>query len=171
MYDYGICIRYIKSGLYDGRAHKHVYLLFVEPVHDVLQRAAIHLSMGKLYICIWHEASHIIRKSLYAFDPVVHIVYLTMPCKLSGNRLPGKLPVIFHDIGLYRPPVHRRLLKQAHVSDSNKTHMECSRDRRRRQCQNIHIGLHLFYLLFVIYTESLFLIYYEKSQILELHIL
>jgi len=39
---------------------------------------------------------------------------------------------------------------------------------RRRQCQNIHIGLHLFYLLFVIYTESLFLIYYEKSQILEL---
>ena len=87
------------------------------------------------------------------------------------DRLADHLVVVLHDIGLDRNTVHRRLLENAHVADPDKAHMQRSRDRCRRQGQNVHILLHLLDLFLMSHTEPLLLINDQKSKVLKLHIL
>ena len=87
------------------------------------------------------------------------------------DRLADHLVVVLHDIGLDRHAVHRRLLENAHIADPDETHVQSSRDRRRRQRQNIHVLLHLLDLLFVGHAEPLLLVDDQQSQTLKLHVL
>ena len=48
--------------------------------------------------------------------------------------------------------------------------MQRARDRRGRKCQDIHQGPHLFELLLVLHTESLFFINNDQPQILKIHV-
>ena len=87
------------------------------------------------------------------------------------DRLADHLVVVLHDVRLDRNTVHRRLLENTHIADPDETHVQRSRDRRRRQSQNIHVLLHLLDFLLVCHAEPLLLIDDQKSQTLELHIL
>ena len=87
------------------------------------------------------------------------------------DRLADHFVVVLHDIGLDRNAVHRRLLENTHVTDPDKAHMKCSRNRRCCQCQNVHILLHLLDLFLMSHTEPLLLIDDQKSKVLKLHIL
>ena len=157
MDDDRIRIRYVKSRLYYRGAD--------------LKGSSIHLSMSKFYICIWYQLLNLRSKLLYIIYPVIYIIHLSLSRQLSGNSLPGKLFVVLHDICLYRSSVNRSLLKQAHIPYSNQAHVKSSRDRCGCECEDIHVSLHLFYLLFVIDAKSLLLIYDQESKIFKLNIL
>ena len=123
--------------------------------------------MCKRNICLRHKLLDFCRNLVYIPYLIIYIVNLSFSRKLPVYRFPDKLLIIFHNISLYRDPVHRWFLKNTHIPYSNKAHMESTRDRCSSQCKHIHIYLKLFYLLFVGNTKTLLLIYYQKPQILK----
>ena len=101
----------------------------------------IHLTMGKGHIRVGHERRHMVCHLVDVIDTVVDIINLSAPRQLPVNRLAHHLVVVLHDVGLNRQAIHRRFLQDAHIPDANETHMQGTRNRRRRQRQNIYIFL------------------------------
>ena len=85
-------------------------------------------------------------------------------------RFTDSLLIIFHYICLDWHSVHRRLLQNTHISDSNQTHMQRTWDRRCCERQYIHIFLQLFNLLFMRNSKALLFINDQKTKILKLDI-
>ena len=94
---------------------------------------------------------------------VINIIHLTASHKLTVDRLADDLAAVLHNEGLDRKPVYRRFLKYAHITDPDETHMKCPRDWCCRECEDIHIALHLLDLLFVGDAEALFLVHDQKT--------
>ena len=130
----------------------------------------LHLTVGVRHDRLRDETRDLAGDLLYIVDAVVHIVHLPLSRQLADDRLAHHLLVVLHDIGLYRLALPRRLLENAHVADPHEAHVQCPRDRRRRQRQHIHILLDLLDLLLVAHAKTLLLIDDQKPQILVLHV-
>ena len=170
MNDHRVDIGNIQSGLNNGRGHQHIDFPVYEIIHDPLQFTLLHLSVGKCHGRLGHQflnGGSNIRDIIY---PVIDIVHLSFPGQFPDNRLPHQFFVILTDKCLDRMAVSRRLLKHAHIADTDQAHVQCSRNGRRRQRQHIHIFFHFLDLLFMRHTETLLLIYNKQPQILILHI-
>ena len=133
MNDDSIHVGDIKSRFDDGRRYQNIDPSADEIVHDLLQLRLIHLSVCKGNPSFRHLLLKAPRHLRNVVDPVVDIVDLSASGKLSQNRLPDHLFIVFHDIGLYADAVLRCLLKYTHIPDSDETHMEGPRNRRGRK--------------------------------------
>ncbi len=159
----------VETGLNDGGRDQDIQLAADELIHDLLELALVHSAVGKGDPGLRHELLELRSDKVDVVDRVVDIVDLTAPAELSEDGLPHELIVVLHDVGLDRLPVLGCLLKDAHVPDADKAHVECARDRGRRQRQHVHVFAQLFDLLLVTHAKALLLIDDEKSQVLELH--
>ena len=164
-------IRYVETRLDDRGGNQHVDLPVDKINHDLLELFLLHLSVRKRHAGLGHELPDSVRDAVDVIHAVVHIVDLTSPRELADNGLPYHLLVIFHDVGLDRLALSRRLLEKTHVADSHETHVERARDRRRRQCQHVDILPHLLDLFLVGHAEALLLIHNQQSQLVEMNIL
>ena len=61
--------------------------------------------------------------------------------QLTVNRLADHFFIVFTDKGLDRLAILRCFLEHTHIPDADQAHMHGTRNRCRRQCQNIHIFL------------------------------
>ena len=97
--------------------------------------------MRKAYICIRHELLNRVRHIRNRLDTVIDIVNLPTPRQLTVNRLADHFFIVFTDKGLDRLTILRCFLEHTHIADADQAHVHGTWNRRRRQCQNIHIFL------------------------------
>ena len=171
MYDDGVDIRDIQTGFDDGGGDQDVDLLLHEVTHQAFQFPRSHLAMGK---CDPGIRQHFHQTGCDPGDiihPVVYVVDLAFPGQLPPAGFLHQLAVIFHDIGLDRTPVHRRLLKQAHIPDPHQTHMQGPGNGSRRERQHIHRLPKLLDLLFMPHAEALLLIDHQEAEVMKCHVL
>ena len=169
--DHGIDIRDIQTGLNDGRRYQYIDLFADETQHDIFQFTLLHLSVRISHTCFRHQLRHHGRHILDVIYPVIDIVHLAAAVQLSLHGFAYHFFIKFADIGLDRLSVERRFFQKAHITYAYETHMQGTRDRRRRQGQYIHIAAQLLDLFLMRHTEALFLIDDEQSQIRIDHIL
>ena len=117
-----------------------------------------------------HHLLYLVRNHRDVVGAVVNVVDLAAPAGFPEDRLADRFIGIFHDVGLDRHPVDRRLGEQAHVPDPCKAHVERPRDRRRAERKDVDVLPQLLDLLFMAYAETLFLVNYQKAQIFELNV-
>ena len=170
MDDHRVRIWDIKTGLNDRCRHKHIGIAVDKIKHDLLELVLRHLSVCIDDVCRRNELLDLSCNLLDVLDTIIYIVNLSAPRKLTIDRLANHLLVVLHHISLDWNSVNRRFFEHAHITDSDKAHMQSPRNRRRRHCQNIDIFLELFDFLFVRDTKALFLIDDQKTEILEFHI-
>ena len=127
--------------------------------------------MRKAYICIRHELLDRVCHIRNRLDTVIDIVNLPAPRQFTVNRLANHFFIVFTDKGLDGLAILRCFLEHTHIPDSNQAHMHGTRNRCRRQCQNIHIFLQLFDFFFMRHAEPLLLIDIQKAKIFELYVL
>ena len=127
--------------------------------------------MRKAHICIRHELLDRVRHIRNRLDTVIDIVNLPAPRKFTVNRLANHFFIVFTDKSLDRLAILRCFLEHTHIADADQAHVHGTWNRRRRQCQNIHIFLQLLDFFFMCHAEPLLLIDNQKAKIFELHIL
>ena len=99
-----------------------------------------HLAMCKRYLCLRHQFCDLICHLHNGIDPVINVVNLPAPRQLPADRFAHHLFIIFHHVCLDRHTLLRRFFQHAHVTDSDEAHAQRPRNRRRGQCQDIHIS-------------------------------
>ena len=171
MDDHRIDIGNIESCLNDRRRHQHINITIDEIKHNLLKLMLLHLSMCKCHVRFRHKARDLVRNILDIIDAVVHIIHLSLSGQFPHDCLPYHFLIVFHNIGLDRLTLSGCFLKHAHITDTDKTHMKCPRNRCSSQCQHIHILFHLLDFLLMAHAEPLFLIDDQKSKILVFDIL
>ena len=162
-----IYIRYIKTGFNYCRRYQNIDIAIHKIIHDPLKLMFLHLSMRIYNICFRDKPLHTCCHIRYPVYPVVHVIHLTFTCQFSDYGFAHKLISIFTYKCLYRLPLVRSFFENAHIPYPRKAHMKCTWDRCRRKRKDIDILFHFLDLLFMSHAEPLFLIDYEKSQILE----
>ena len=110
-----------------------------------------------------HGSGHVPMRFLKAF-------YRESYRRLRGVLRPQTV-VVFHDVGLHRAALYRRLLNGAHVAQAAHGHAQCARNGRGRKRQHIHAQKRLFQLFLVLYAKALFFVHNDKAKVFEFHIL
>ena len=139
MYDHGIYVGNIQTGLNDGGGHQYVNLAVYKVEHDTLQFTLLHLTMGIGHVGLRHQRRNLGSDVTDIADPVVHVVDLAASGHLSGNCFAHHLLIVFADKSLDGQTVVGGLLQHAHISDTDQAHVQCSGNRRCRQGQYVHI--------------------------------
>src|SRR5690606_39951632 len=67
--------------------------------------------------------------------------------------------------------IGRRRRHQAEIAEPPKREVECARDRRRTQSEDIHLGAKLFDPLFMRDAKSLFFVDDQKAKVLKMDVL
>ena len=129
-----------------------------------------HLTMCISCFCIREHLRKLSGTKLNCFYSVVNIVYLTSSFKLSRYSLSNQSGIIFNNICLNRVSVLRRFFDYRHITYSAHSHIESSWNWRCWKSKNIHCRKILLEFFLVCHSETLFLIYYRKPQILEYYI-
>ena len=88
----------------------------------------------------------------------MNVINLSASGHLSVDGFADHLIIIFTYKSLYWLSVARRFLKQTHVPDPGKTHVQRTWYGSSSKCEYIHILLKLLYLFLMSNTEALLLI-------------
>ena len=171
MDDHGIYIGNIQPCFNDRSRNQYINITIYKRIHDILKFSLAHLSMCKIHPRIRHKFRYAQGNIRNIRNTVIDIIDLSAPAQFSVDRLPDCLLIILHNIGLNRHSVHRRFLKDTHITNSNEAHMQSTRNRRCCQSQHIYILFQLLDFLFMRNPETLFLIDDQKSKVLKLYIL
>ena len=99
------------------------------------------------------------------------IINLTATPQLLVYRLDYNAHIVFDNIGLHGISVNGRLFYDAHISYAAHCHVEGSWDRCCGKGQHVNARKRFFEALLVGNAETLFLVDYGKTQILELNVL
>ena len=118
-----------------------------------------------------HHFLQIEGDAVDVIDPVRDIINLSAARELAHDGLADHDFIVFHYIRLDRLPVLGRLLEDAHVTDSGKTHVQRARNGCRRQGEHIDVFAHLLDLFLLGHTKTLFLIDDEEPEVFKLHVL
>ena len=70
-----------------------------------------------------------------------------------------------HDLSVYRQAVAGRCFDNGKVSHSQQGHVQCTRDRGSRECQNVHFFPKVLELFLVRDAESLFLVNHDQAEL------
>ena len=91
-------------------------------------------------------------------DTIVNEKDLTAPPFFAHNGIADDAGIVFGHIGLDRETVCRRCFDDAHFPQVDQGHMQCPRNRRRTQGQDIDVGRPGLPLFLLGYAEALFFI-------------
>ena len=139
MYDHGVYVGNIQTGLNDGGGHQYIDLPVHKIKHDPLQFSLLHLAMGIGHVGLRHQRRNLSGNITDIADPVVHIINLTAPGQFTGDCLTHHLLIVFADKCLDGQAVVGRLLQHAHIPDADETHVQCPGNRGGCQRQYIHV--------------------------------
>src|SRR3989338_3730082 len=101
---------------------------------------------------------------------VVQIINLPASFELFRNSCLYGLPGSGQHKSLYRKAARRGSFYRAYIFEAGHREIKGPGYGSRRQRKNIQLGSHAFKFFFLFHPESLFLIYYEESEILKVNI-
>ena len=170
MDDHSVYVGNIQSCLNNSGGNQYIHISIDKIIHYLLQFPLTHLSMCKIHSGLRHKSGYPKGYFGNVIDSIIYVIHLSTPAKLPADGFPNSLLIILHNVCLDRHTIHRRLFQNAHITDTDETHMKSSRNWRCRQRQYIHIFFHLLDLLLVSNTKALLLINDQKSKIFKFHI-
>ena len=140
-------------------------------MHYIFKLFSSHLAMGILDDgggdCLPENHGHLFQ----VFDSIMEIEYLASPFQLSVYCRYYSIKVVLFDFCSNRKSFSWSCSQKGHIPYLQQGHIECSWNRSGREGKTIYICLHLLYLLFVLYAETLLFINYQKAEVFECYIL
>ena len=126
--------------------------------------------MCERYPCVREHFLKLICGHHDSFHPVVDIIHLTATAQLLAYCLRYNAHIMLYNISLNRVSVHRRFLYDRHISDTAHCHVKRPWYRGSRKCQHINTLESFLELFLMSNTKTLFLVYDNKTQVLELNV-
>ena len=108
---------------------------------------------------------------VYALDSVVEVEHLPAASELTSDCFVYESLVELHNIRLNRGAQSGSFFKHAHVHNAAHSHVQRSRNGSCGQREYVGVHRELLQLFLLGYTEALFLVDYDKSEVEEIHIL
>ena len=155
----------------DRGGDQHIDFSFGKPYHHLLHLPLGHLPMSNRHHRLWHQMADPVGQDVNVAHPVVDHKNLPPAVQLTLDRLFDQDLVVFRQHRMDRLAFLGRRVDGAHVPDPAETHVQCARDRRGAQRQDIYVAAQLFELFFLRYPKTLLLIDDQQPQLLELNIL
>ena len=141
MDNHSIYIGNIQPCLNDRGGNQHINIPVYKGIHHILQFPLTHLAMSKIHPCIRHQLRNTQGNICNIRHSIINIINLSASAQFPVDSLSDCLFIIFHNICLDRHSVHRRLLQDTHIPDSDQAHMKSTGNGRCSQCKDIHILL------------------------------
>ena len=113
------------------------------------------------------QPAQLLGLGLDGLDAVVHEEHLPAPVELPQDGIPHEACGGLGDAGLDGQAVLRRGLDDAHVSDAHERQVQRARDGRRRERQDVDLGLELLEALLVGHAEALLLVDDDEPEVPE----
>ena len=164
--DERVRLRDVEAGLDDRRRDEHVGVAPDEGEHPVLELPLPQLSVSDEEAELGTELPELLGRLLDRLDAVVQEERLPSPRRLAGERQPEQLLVVLADVRADRPSTLRRRLDHGDVAEPGQRHVEGSRDRRRRQREDVDLEAQLAKELLLRHPEPLLLVDDDEPQIL-----
>ena len=171
VYYYGVGIAYVHTVLHNRCRNQHVVVVVYKSHYHLLKLFGLHLPVTYCHTRIGNifvDKRCQFGKAAYA---VVDEKHLSVAAHLKVYGIAYHILVKRVHLRADGIAVWRRCLYDAHVTRAHKRELQCARYRRCTHGERVHIGLHLPQLLLCRHAELLFFIYYEQSEVLELHCL
>ena len=130
-----------KPCLNDRGGNQHINIPVYKGIHHILQFPLTHLAMSKIHPCVRHQLRNTQGNICNIRHSIINIINLSASAQFPVDSLSDCLFIIFHNICLDRHSVHRRLLQDTHIPDSDQAHMKSTGNGRCSQCKEIHILL------------------------------
>ena len=159
---FSILLRWYIRNAYDVRLERPTREYNDEIVREAVNR---ELARGGQVYYVFNRVNQIVEVTSKVAELVPDANVAFAHGQMKERELENIMYRFIHDISLDRKPVHRRLLQDAHVTDSNQAHMKRSWNRRRRQRQDIDSFLHLLNFFLMSHPKPLLLINNQKTQI------
>src|SRR3954447_25360598 len=169
--DDGVGARIVDPGLDDGRAEKHARALRGEIAHDPLELALAHLAVRHRDARLGQQALEAFAHALDRVHFVVQEVALAAALELPHHRLADQALGPGRDEGLDREALLRRGGDHREVANSLQRQGERSRDRGRREREDVHLGAQALHRLLLAHAEAVLLVDDHEPQALELYVL
>ena len=161
--NHSIYIGNIQSCLNNRGRHQHIDFSLDKIEHDPLQFVFLHLSMSKCHICLRHQLGDLGSNIPDIIDTIINIINLSASCHLTYNCLADHLFIIFAHKSLNGQTIVGSFLQHTHITDSNETHVQSTRNGSCCQCQHIHIFLQFLDFFLMSHTKTLFLINNQQT--------
>ena len=117
--------------------------------------------MGDADFDLRHQFAEAIGNAIKIGDARADVKALATAEMLAHQRFARDHRVIRHDEGADGEAVNRGGRNDAHVAHPGQRHLQGARDRRRRQGENVNVGLQLFEALFVGNAEMLLFVHHK----------
>ena len=160
----------IQPAFDNAGSQQNIVLALVELHHDTLQLCLRHLAVGNLNHCIRHDFLQLQLHLLNGFHPVVDKINLSPPLQLPVDGVPDDAVAVFHNVGLHREAFLRRRADNAHIPRPCQGHVQGTGYRSGTEGEHIYADGKALDFFLLLDAETLFLIYNQKPQILELHL-
>ena len=130
MDNHGVGIGDIQPGFNDRCGYQHVDFPVDKVSHNPFEFPFAHLPVGEGDDGIRDKGLNPSGDIVNIIYPVVHIVNLSVSCKLAVDGFPDHLFIIFHNIGLDGKTVNGRLFQNTHIPDTDQAHVQSTGNRR-----------------------------------------
>ena len=160
----------IQPAFDDAGSQQDIVLTLVELHHDALQLCLRHLAVSNLNHRIRHDFLQLQLHLLNGFHPVVDKINLSPPLQLPVDGVPDDAVAVFHNVGLHREAFLRRRADNAHIPRPCQGHVQGTGYRSGTEGEHIYADGKALDFFLLLDAETLFLIYNQKPQILELHL-
>ena len=167
LHDEGVGVGDVQTGLDDRGADQDIEALLPEVDNDLLQLVLGHLPVGGGDPRLGHELTDPGGRLLDGGHLVVDQEHLALTEKLAPDGGGDLLFVIGPDEGQDRVTLLGRRGQGGHLADTGDSHLQGSRDGRRRQSKNINCRSKPFELFLVLDPETLLLIDHHQPEVLE----
>ena len=97
-------------------------------MHDLLERALVHLPVGDGDARLGHELADLRGDVLDVLHAVVHVEHLAFAQQLAADGLGHGALVVLADVGEDRLALGRRRVEQREVADAGEAHLERARE-------------------------------------------
>ena len=168
--DQRVRLRDVEAGLDDRRRDEHVGIAAQEREHPILELLLAHLPVRDDHAEVRGQRLEPRGPLVDRLHPVVEEERLSPARDLPLQRLLDQLLVELADVRPDRAPALGRCLDDRDVPQARERHVECARDRRRRQREDVDLEAQLAQQLLLRDAEALLLVHDHEPEVLRDHV-
>ena len=168
--DKRIRVRVVDTRLNDGSGHQHIKLASRKLLHHLLKRVAVHLPVRYAHARFAGRCLHAAHRLFDGAHAVRHVVHLPAARQLAPDCGTDQVGVPLPYVHLNRTAIVGRREDEAHVAHARQRHLHGARNRRCRKREHVDAFAQVLHLLFMAYTETLFLVDDDQAQVVRVHI-
>ena len=168
---HGVGVRDIYAVFYYRSRYQDIIITSYEIQHPVFQKRRLHLPVAGYGLGLRTNAVYHLFQGRQVLNSVMDEENLSSAIQLVVYCFPYVIFIEIYDLSLYRKPVWRRSVDDGKVSCSQQRELQGTRNRSSCKCQSINFYLKLSQPFLGGYSELLFLVYYQQTQVFELYAL